>query len=159
MHFLIEAKSLLSSPGKMIGEQYRIIGIAQAETIRHKRDLGMICTLYNFLTFLSFHWQLRLKFTESSVQPLNAMDSLRSIICYLKGRLTHRSGRKSTFGSYIATAWAWCGSVNTALESYWHTKIVLVLDLDVVFLIETLTRPSCRPHTCVTLVTSKLDAT
>ncbi len=39
MHFLIEAKSLLSSPGKMIGEQYRIIGAAQAETIRHKRDL------------------------------------------------------------------------------------------------------------------------
>ncbi len=39
MHFLIEAKSLLSSPGKMIGEQYQIIGIAQAETIRHKRDL------------------------------------------------------------------------------------------------------------------------
>ncbi len=39
MLFLIEAKSLLSSPGKMIGEQYRIIGIAQAETIRHKRDL------------------------------------------------------------------------------------------------------------------------
>ncbi len=34
MHFLIEAKSLLSSPGKMISEQYRIIGIAQAETIR-----------------------------------------------------------------------------------------------------------------------------
>ncbi len=24
----------------MIGEQYRIIGIAQAETIRHKRDLS-----------------------------------------------------------------------------------------------------------------------
>ncbi len=39
MHFFIEAKSLLSSPGKMIGEQYKIIGIAQAETIRHKRDL------------------------------------------------------------------------------------------------------------------------
>ncbi len=39
MHFLTEAKSLLSSPGKMIGEQYRIIGIAQAETIRHKWDL------------------------------------------------------------------------------------------------------------------------
>ncbi len=39
MHFLIEAKSLLSSPGKMIGEQYRIIGIAEVETIRHKRDL------------------------------------------------------------------------------------------------------------------------
>ncbi len=39
MHFLIEAKSLLSSPGKMIDEQYRIIGIAQAETIRHKKDL------------------------------------------------------------------------------------------------------------------------
>ncbi len=39
MHFLIEAKSLLSSPGKMIGEQYKIIGIAQAETIRHKRNL------------------------------------------------------------------------------------------------------------------------
>ncbi len=39
MHFLIEAKSLLSSPGKMIGEQYKIIGIAQAETIRHTRDL------------------------------------------------------------------------------------------------------------------------
>ncbi len=35
MHFLIEAKSLLSSPGKMIGEQYRIKWIAQAETIRH----------------------------------------------------------------------------------------------------------------------------
>ncbi len=39
MHFLIKAKSLLSSPGKMIGEQYKIIGIAQAETIRHSRDL------------------------------------------------------------------------------------------------------------------------
>ncbi len=39
MHFLIEAKSLLSSPGKMIGGQYRIIGIAEVETIRHKRDL------------------------------------------------------------------------------------------------------------------------
>ncbi len=39
MHFLIEAKSLLSSAGKMIGEQYRIIGIAQAETIHHKRAL------------------------------------------------------------------------------------------------------------------------
>ncbi len=39
MHFLIEAKSLLSSPGKMIGEQYKIIRIAQAETIRNKRDL------------------------------------------------------------------------------------------------------------------------
>ncbi len=37
--FLIESKSLLSSPGKMIGEQYKIIGIAQVETIRHKRDL------------------------------------------------------------------------------------------------------------------------
>ncbi len=37
--FLKGAKSLLSSPGKMIGEQYKIIGIAQAETIRHKRDL------------------------------------------------------------------------------------------------------------------------
>ncbi len=39
LHFLIEAKSLLSSPGKMIGEQYKIIAIAQAETIHHKRDL------------------------------------------------------------------------------------------------------------------------
>ncbi len=39
MHFLIEAKSLLSSPEKMNGEQYKIIGIAQAETIRHKRAL------------------------------------------------------------------------------------------------------------------------
>ncbi len=39
MHFLMVAKSLLSSPGKMIGEQYGIIGIAQAETMRHKRDL------------------------------------------------------------------------------------------------------------------------
>ncbi len=39
MHFLIEAKSLLNSPWKMIGEQYKIIGIALAETIRHKRDL------------------------------------------------------------------------------------------------------------------------
>ncbi len=39
MHFLIEAKSLLSSPGKMIGEQYKMIGIAQAEIIGHKRDL------------------------------------------------------------------------------------------------------------------------
>ncbi len=38
MDFLIEAKSLLGSPGKMIGEQYKIIGIAQAETICHKRD-------------------------------------------------------------------------------------------------------------------------
>ncbi len=25
MHFLIEAKSLLSSPGKMIGEQYMVL--------------------------------------------------------------------------------------------------------------------------------------
>ncbi len=41
MHVLIEAKSLLSSPGKMIGEQYKIIRIAQAETIRHKRDSWM----------------------------------------------------------------------------------------------------------------------
>ncbi len=32
-------KSLLSSPGKMIGQQYKIKGIAQAETIRHKRDI------------------------------------------------------------------------------------------------------------------------
>ncbi len=39
MHFLIEARSLSNSPGKMIGEQYKIMGIAQAETIRHKRDL------------------------------------------------------------------------------------------------------------------------
>ncbi len=39
MHFLIETKSLLSSPGKMIGEQYKITGIAQAETIRHTKDL------------------------------------------------------------------------------------------------------------------------
>ncbi len=30
MQFLIEAKSLLRSPGKMIGEQYNINGIAQA---------------------------------------------------------------------------------------------------------------------------------
>ncbi len=37
--FLNEAKSLLSSPGKMIGEHYKIIGIAQAEKIRHKRYL------------------------------------------------------------------------------------------------------------------------
>ncbi len=37
--FLIEAKSLFGSPGKMIGKQYKIIGIAQAETIHHKRDL------------------------------------------------------------------------------------------------------------------------
>ncbi len=37
--FLIEAKSLLSSPGKVIGEGNKIIGIAQAETIRHRRDL------------------------------------------------------------------------------------------------------------------------
>ncbi len=39
MHFLIMAKSLLNSPGKMIGEQYKIIRTAQAKTIRHKRDL------------------------------------------------------------------------------------------------------------------------
>ncbi len=37
--FLIEVKSLLSSLGKMIGEQYKIKGIAQAETVRIKRDL------------------------------------------------------------------------------------------------------------------------
>ncbi len=37
--FLIEVKSLLNSVGKMIGEQYKINGIAQAETIRIKRDL------------------------------------------------------------------------------------------------------------------------
>ncbi len=48
--FFIEAKSLLNSPGKMIGEQYKIIGIAQAETIRHKRDLW---------TFIE--WSLRIK--------------------------------------------------------------------------------------------------
>ncbi len=45
MHFLIEAKSLLSSPGKMIGEQYKITGIAQAETIRHTRDLWKFVVL------------------------------------------------------------------------------------------------------------------
>ncbi len=39
MHFLIEAKFSLSGPGKMIGEQYKIIGIAQAETNAYKRDL------------------------------------------------------------------------------------------------------------------------
>ncbi len=39
MHLFIEAKSLLSSPGKMIGEQFKIKGIAQAQTIRLKRDL------------------------------------------------------------------------------------------------------------------------
>ncbi len=33
MHFLKEVKSLLSSPGKMIDEQYEIKEIAQAETI------------------------------------------------------------------------------------------------------------------------------
>ncbi len=32
MHFLKEAKSLFSSPGKMIGGLYNIEGIAQAET-------------------------------------------------------------------------------------------------------------------------------
>ncbi len=32
MHFLKEAKSLLSSPGKMIRGQYKIEGITQAET-------------------------------------------------------------------------------------------------------------------------------
>ncbi len=30
---------MLSSPGKMIEEPYEITGIAQPETIRHKRDL------------------------------------------------------------------------------------------------------------------------
>ncbi len=39
MHFLIEAKSLFSSPGKMTGEQYKIKGIEQAETLCHKRGL------------------------------------------------------------------------------------------------------------------------
>ncbi len=39
MHCLIETKSLLGRQGKMIGEQYKIIGIAQAETIRYRRDL------------------------------------------------------------------------------------------------------------------------
>ncbi len=29
----------LISPGKTIGEQYKIVGIAQAETIRHKSEL------------------------------------------------------------------------------------------------------------------------
>ncbi len=37
--FLIESMFLLSNPGKIIGEQYKIIGLAQAETIHHKRDL------------------------------------------------------------------------------------------------------------------------
>ncbi len=32
MHLLIEAKSLLIGPGKMIGDQYKIKGIAQAVT-------------------------------------------------------------------------------------------------------------------------------
>ncbi len=39
MHFLIETQSLLSSTGKVIGEQYKIKGKAQAETICHKRDV------------------------------------------------------------------------------------------------------------------------
>ncbi len=34
----METKSFLSRPGIMIGGQYKIKGIAQAETIRHKRD-------------------------------------------------------------------------------------------------------------------------
>ncbi len=38
-HLLIEVKSLLTLSGKMIEEQYKIKGIAQAETVRHKRDL------------------------------------------------------------------------------------------------------------------------
>ncbi len=38
-HFLIEVKALLSSPGKMVGEQYKSKGVAQAETNRHKMDL------------------------------------------------------------------------------------------------------------------------
>ncbi len=37
--FFKDEKPLLSRPGKRIGEQYEIEGIAQAETIRHKRDL------------------------------------------------------------------------------------------------------------------------
>ncbi len=37
--FLIEIKSLLSNPGKMIAVGYKIEGIAQAETICHIRDL------------------------------------------------------------------------------------------------------------------------
>ncbi len=43
MHLLIEAKSLLIGPGKIIGDQYKINGIAQAVTkivrsLRIKKD-------------------------------------------------------------------------------------------------------------------------
>ncbi len=51
MHFLIETKSLLSSPGEIICEQYKIIGITKAETIRHKRDLWTFIERRYFKTF------------------------------------------------------------------------------------------------------------
>ncbi len=44
MPFLIETKSLLTSPGKMIGAQYKIKVIAQAEIIRYTRDLWTFCS-------------------------------------------------------------------------------------------------------------------
>ncbi len=34
-----QVKSLFSSPGKMIGEQYKIKGVAQAEVLHHKKRL------------------------------------------------------------------------------------------------------------------------
>ncbi len=57
MDYLIEVKSFLSSPGKMIGEQYEIVGIAQAETIRHKRELltFIVRSLRMFGTKEAFH--------------------------------------------------------------------------------------------------------
>ncbi len=65
MYFLIEAKSLLSSPGKMIGEQYKIIGIAQAETIRHKRDLW---------TFIERSLQIKKYFKTFSKDRINVSE-------------------------------------------------------------------------------------
>ncbi len=38
-HFLIEVKYLLSIPVKTMGRQYKVTGVAQADTMRHKSDL------------------------------------------------------------------------------------------------------------------------
>ncbi len=40
-HLLIEVKFSLSGPGKVMAEQYRILGIAQADAMRQKRHFCM----------------------------------------------------------------------------------------------------------------------
>ncbi len=83
MHFLIETKCLLSSPGKIIGEQYKIKGgIAQAETIRHKRDLW---------TFIVRSLRIKKTFSENIINmsgPGHARGEMYTCLVYDKSMVS-----------------------------------------------------------------------